>query len=218
MLVWVFLNAQRIVRIETEIPYPLFALIGTTVWASFTSTITAPLASFVTAKPVFSKIKVPPEAFVLSGFYRAVFDLVVRILILVPVFFVFRFTPPATAYLFPIAVLSLLVMGFAIGLMLIPVGALYGDVGNAVATFMGLLMYSVPVVFPIPEGEGILRTVMSLNPLTPAVSLCRETITSGDLSLLPATLGWLGASVVVVIFAFLFIRISMPHLIARMGM
>jgi len=218
MLVWVFLNAQRIVRVETEIPYPLFVLIGTTVWSSFVGSLMSPLASFRGGAPVFMKLKVAPEAFVLSGFYGSVFDLLIRLLLLIPVFLIFKYTPPVTALLFPLAVVMLLTMALAAGLFLIPIGGFYSDVANAVSTFIGLLMFTVPVVYPIPEGDGLLATVMRYNPLTPGVSLCRETLTSGDLTFLPAALAWFAAALLVSFFAILILRIALPHLVERMGM
>jgi lipopolysaccharide transport system permease protein len=218
MLVWVFLNAQRIVQVETDIPYPLFVLIGTTVWSSFAGSLMSPLASFKEGAPVFMKLRVAPEAFVLSGFYGSVFDLLIRLFLLIPLFLYFKYIPPFTALLFPLAVIMLLTMGLAAGLSLIPIGGFYGDVGNAVSTFVGLLMFTVPVVYPVPEGEGLFATVMRYNPLTPAVTLCRETLTSGDLTFLPAALAWFAAALLVTFFALLILRIALPHLVERMGM
>ncbi len=217
-VVWVFLNAQKVVRVETEIPYPLFVVIGTTVWSSFAATVGSPLIAFNGGKPVFVKLKVPHEAFILSGFFRSSFDMVVRLLMLVPVFFVFGITPPATVLLFPVALIILLSIGFAIGLMVIPVGGLYGDAGNLITTVMGVLMYTVPVVFPVPEGDGILATIMRWNPLSPAIILCRETITSGDLAQLVPALGWLVAATFLILVSLVVLRIGMPHLVERMGM
>lgn len=217
-LIWVFLNAQRIVRVETETPYPLFVLIGTTIWMSLATTISAPLKGFSDGRPVFTKLKVPPEAFILSGFYRAGFDLLIRLLLLVPVFLFYRISPPATALLLPLGIGMVLIMGLAMSLAIIPLSSLYGDAANAVNTFMGLLLFTVPVVYPIPEGNGLLATVMRGNPLTPAIAFCREVLTDGTTAWLGPALAWSAVSLGLILAALLVLRIAMPHLVARMGM
>ncbi|MEM7601840.1 MAG: hypothetical protein AAF357_10550, partial [Verrucomicrobiota bacterium] len=173
-LVWFFLNNQKIIQVETDIPYPLFVLIGTTVWFSFVSLVQQPLAGFNDGKPVFIKLNVPPEAFIFSAALRAVFELFLRVLLIVPLFLLFKFTPPATAWFFPLALLFVIIPALAIGVWLVPLGSLFGDISNAVTAFVGLFMYTVPVVFPIPDGGGMLASIMRWNPLTPGIAFCRD--------------------------------------------
>lgn len=216
--VWFFLNNQKIIQVETEVPYPVFVLIGTTIWSSFIPLIQKPLAGFIEGKPVFMKLKVPPEAFIASAVMRAVFELLIRISILIPVLFLFKVSIPSTAWIFPLALLSIILLGTALGLILVPVGSLYGDVGNAVGAFIGVLMYSAPVVYPIPEGDGLLGTIMKWNPLTPGIALSRDVITTGSTVWVLPALIYSAVSVLVIFLSILLIRITLPHLVARMGM
>lgn len=217
-LVWVFLNSQRIVRVETEIPYPLFVLIGTTLWSSFTAATVAPLNAFKAAKPVLMKLKVPPEAFLISGFFRSVFDLSIRLLLLVPVFLFLDFPLAATCWIFPFVVGAFLLCALCIGLLMLPVGGLYSDLSHGVVTLFGLFMYTAPVVFPKPGDGGILDQIMAWNPVTPFISLARESLVSGDLSSLPDVLLFSGIAFALCLFAFLILRVALPHLVVRMGM
>ena len=52
---------------RNSIPYPLYVLIGSTLWIFFTSSVTSPLGSFQGGSGVFMKLKVSPFAFILAG-------------------------------------------------------------------------------------------------------------------------------------------------------
>lgn len=217
-LIWFFLNNQKIIQVETDIPYPVFVLIGTCIWSSFVALVQKPLAGFLDGKPVFMKLRVPHEAFIASAVLRAVFELVIRVSILIPVLWLFKVSIPATAWLFPVALLSIVLLGTALGLLLIPIGSLYTDIGNGVRSFIGLLMYTAPVVFPVPPGSGMLATIMKWNPLTPGIALSRDLLTTGSMQWLMPSLICSLVSIVIIIFSAFLIRITMPHLVARMGM
>ena len=216
--VWFFLNNQRIIRVETDIPYPIFVIVGTTIWASFISFVQRPLIGLLGGKPVFTKIEVPPEAFIFSSMLRAIFEMGLRVLILIPVFVAYKFQVPPTAFLFPLVLLLLALVGLAIGTMVIPIGGLYSAVQNGINSFIGLFMYTVPVVFPIPESGGYLATIMNHNPLTPVVALARDVLTTGSLEWAGQALITGGVSAIILFLSLLFLRVALPHLIARMGM
>jgi len=216
--VWLFLQSQRILNVQTEIPYPIFIIVGTTVWISFVNLINAPLQGFNNGKAVYTKLNVPPEAFVMSAVLRAMLNFLIRILILVPVFIYFKFTPPVTAFLFPVAALSFLLIALAIGLWAIPFGSLFSDVGNFLTNFVRIFMYVSPVIYPIGNKTGWFKGIMTYNPLTPGVAWSRDTITTGSYEWAGPCLAYGGISLILIFFAVIFLRLARPHLVARMGM
>lgn len=216
--VWFFLRSQRVIRVETDVPYILFVMIGITIWMSFIAILRAPLTGFLAGKAVFTKLNVPAEAFVLSKLLRAFFDTGIRLLTLVPVFFLVKFVPPSTFYLFPVALFLFFSIAVGIGLLCVPIGSLYGDIGNALANFLRVFMYLSPVIYPIGKKTGLLNDIMVRNPLTPGIALSRDVITSGSLEWMNEALVVSSVSVVIAILALFLIRIAKPHLVARMGM
>jgi len=217
-LVWLFLNSQKIIRVETDIPYPLFVFIGITVWTSFVSMVQQPLQGFMGGKAVFVRLQVSPVAFMMANVIRAVFELGLRVTMIVPLFILFKYTPPLTCLLFPFALLFVIVLALALGLLLVPLGSLYGDVQRAVGSFIGLLMYTAPVVYPAPEGDGLLAIIMRYNPLTPGIALCRDLLVNGSLEWLLPALAVSAVATVIMLVGLLVIRVVMPHLIQQMGM
>ena len=216
--VWLFLSNQKVIAVgDTGIPYPVFVIVGSVVWQTFVKLLQSPLQAFTQGKPVFTKLNVPPEAFIAAGTARAVFEFLIYAVVLIPVFFVFKITPPWTIVLIPIALLSLFALGTALGLLLVPLGSLYSDVQQAVPILMGFLMYVAPVVYPPPE-SGLASQVIAWNPMTPILMGSRDFLTTGSTEYLGPMLMVLPFSCLVIFLCLLALRVVMPHLVARMGM
>ncbi|QDS96361.1 Polysialic acid transport protein KpsM [Roseimaritima multifibrata] len=216
--VWMFLNGQKVIEItDTGMPYPLFVIIGSTFWQTFIKLVQSPLVSFNAGKPVFMKLKVPPEAFIAAGTARAIFEFLIYAVTLIPVFFFFQVVPPWEIVFLPITILSLMVLGTACGLLLVPLGSLYGDIQQAVPVILGFLMYMAPVVYP-PPSEGAASAVIAWNPVSPILMSAREQLVSGGMEHLRAMLAVLPCCCLVIFVCLLSLRVVMPHLVARMGM
>lgn len=217
-VVWMFLNSTQVIQVaETPIPYPAYVMLGSMIWGLFTASVNQPMASFSEGQSVFMKLKVPPEAFILSGLSKIVFDVLIRMLVLIPVFIALGIRPAATFWLFPFGMACTAILGMSIGVLLIPIGSLYSDVGRLVSTGMAFGMYITPVVYP-PPTSGWAAAIVDWNPLTAVVMATRDWLTIGHssyaneflvISLIAMFAGILG----LVVF-----RTVLPRLIERMGM
>jgi lipopolysaccharide transport system permease protein len=216
-LTFIFLNSQGIVQIDTgNIPYPAFAMMGTLLWQVFVDAIMSPPAALTAAKPMLAKINFPREAILLGGLYMVIFNFLIRLLLVAGVMVFWGITPSWSLVFFPVAMVSLLVTGFAIGLALSPIAGFYGDVSRAIPIVAQFWMLLTPVIYPA-RTEGLASILTTWNPVAPLIVTARESLTGQALTLLPAfgivTVCALAASFIGLV-AF---RISMPHLIARMG-
>ncbi|PAY16611.1 polysialic acid transporter [Rhodopirellula sp. SM50] len=216
--VWLFLNSQKVIAIsDTGMPYPLFVIIGSVIWQTFAKLLQSPLQAFNSGKPVFMKLKVPPEAFVAAGTARVVFEFLIYTIVLIPAFFLFKVIPPWTILFIPVVILAMFALGTALGLLLVPLGSLYSDIQQAIPILMGFLMYMAPVVYPPPEA-GLAATVVSWNPLTPILMGGRDMLTTGSLEQIGSILFLIPVSLFAIFVMMLALRVVMPHLVARMGM
>ena len=156
-LPFIYLNAQGIVSIgATPIPYAAYAMIGTTIWQVFVDALNAPLRLVTAARPMLTRINLPREAILLSALAQVVLGFLIRLVLLIGVMVWFRMVPPATALLFPVGILSLMLFGFVIGLLLTPLGILYGDVQQAMPIATTFLILLTPVLYPPPR-SGVRR-------------------------------------------------------------
>ncbi len=214
---WVFLSATGIVSVgETGLPYAVYVFTGTMLWAIFIDALNAPLQQVQAAKPMLAKLNFPREALIISGVYQTLFNAGIKIGLVLIVLWAMGFVSITQAVLFPAAVLSLVLAGTALGLLVTPVGVLYGDVGRGISLLMQFAMYITPVVFPVVK-TGWAATLFGFNPLTPLIVTAREWLTGSTASMLTAFLLVNAAAVVVLLVAWITYRLAMPILVERMG-
>jgi len=214
---FIFLQSQGITNIEgTGIPYAAFALMGTLLWQVFADSLQSPAQSFNAARAMLVKINFPREAVLIAGLYMVIFNALIR-LALVAVVMVWWKVPVNEMLLFlPVAMAALMAAGFAIGLALVPVSSLYGDVSRAIPIVSGFWMLLTPVVYP-PRTDGLAGWLATWNPVSPLIVTARETLTAQPLTMLTPFLIVFACSLLVIFLGLAVFRIAMPHLIARMG-
>jgi lipopolysaccharide transport system permease protein len=182
-LPWIFLRDQNIVVFDnTGIPYTAFVMTGTVLWQLFLDALNSPLKQTSAARAMLAKINFPREALLLAGLAETLWNLVIRLVVLIAVLWMTGIAPTPSIALAPVGLAVLLMLGFAIGLFLTPAGLLYGDVGRVIAVMAGFGMLLTPVVYP-PPARGLGRIVADWNPLSPVLVMTRGWITghpSGD--------------------------------------
>lgn len=213
--VWVFLNMSGTIQVtETGIPYPVYAFSGTLLWSIITEAINTPTQSTNGARGLLSKINFPKEALIISGIYKLLFNSSIKIVLLLVFVFLFGIGFHWSLLLLPFVILGALLFGTTIGLFLTPISMLYKDIGKIVGMGFSFLMYITPVVYAVPE-EGVLRTVMEINPFTPIILTSRALITGASPEYLSYYFVVLAASVPLFFLALLSYRISIPIIVER---
>lgn len=215
--VWVFLSVSGILAVgATDLPYPVFVLIGAMLWAVFMEAVAAPLQGALAARDLLAKINFPREAIVISGIYQVLFNASIKLAILLAVLAVFGIVPDWTIVFVPLGVASLILAGTAIGLLLTPIGLLYTDIGKGLPVLMQFLMYLTPVVYPL-RGEGTLSTLLLLNPLTPLIETTRAWLTRAAPEWLLYFLVTNCLAIVLLLGVWIAYRLAMPIIIERMS-
>lgn len=216
-LIFVMLNRYKIINVgDTEMPYPAFVMFGTILWQLFTISIRAPLQSVESNKFMLAKTNFSREALLLAAVGQTLFDLGIRLPILLVVFLVSQVSLTWGMLLVPFAMFMLILLGIALGLLITPIGALYRDVSAMLGALTNVWFYLTPVIYPLPQ-EGPIAFLGVLNPVSPLLSGARDLATKGTLS---APIPFAAMSVLtllVLVFAWIIYRLSMPILIERMG-
>jgi len=214
---WIFLSRAGIVSVgETALPYPVYVFTGTMLWAILMDAMTAPLQQTNAARGMLAKLNFPREALVVSGIYQTLFNAGIKIALLIGALILLGMNPGWNALLFPLGILSLILVGTAIGLLITPVGMLYTDVGRAIPLLMQFLMYLSPVVFPMPK-EGWAATLFKINPLTPLIVTARDWLTGFSPEFLGYFLAVNAAALALLLVVWAAYRLAMPILIERMS-
>jgi lipopolysaccharide transport system permease protein len=214
---FIFLQSQGIVKITgITISYAAFAMMGTLLWQTFVDAMQSPITAVQAAKSMLAKINFPREAILMAGLCMVIFNFLIRLVLLVAVMAIWHVVPDAGLLLFPVAMAGLLACGFAVGMALLPVGTLYGDVGRGITIVSGFWMLLTPVVYPA-RTTGLAGKLATWNPASPVLTTARESLSGVAFTHLPAFVGITLAALLLCFVGLLAYRLVMPILIERMG-
>lgn len=216
--VWVFLNSSGTIKLtDTGVAYPLFAFTGTLIWSMLKDAINAPLQNTTAAKGILSKINFPKEALVISGLYKLLFNSAVKIVLLLVFLIVYNVGFKASLLLLPFAIAGVLLCGTAVGLLITPLGMLYKDVAKVINMGLTLIMYITPVVYVVPQKEGLMKTLMEYNPLTPLLVTVKDIVFGTAPEYMFQYTVLISVSIPLFCIALLFYRISIPIIVERLS-
>jgi len=216
-ITWLFLNGTGIISVgETDLPYPVYIITGTILWSIMIDAMNAPLQQTNAARDMLAKLNFPREGILISGLYQVLFNSGIKLLILIFALLVLGITPGFGLLLFPLGILSLVLVGTVIGLLITPIGMLYTDIGRAIPLFMNFVMYLTPVVFPMPK-EGWVATLYQINPLTPIILTSRDWLTGFSPDYLMYFMAVNAVAFILLVLAWSAYRLAMPILIERMS-
>lgn len=213
---WIFLNPLissliyafvfgGIAGIGTDgVPSILFYLAGNAIWNYFASCVTQNASTFTANAGVFGKVYFPRLTMPLSNVLSSVLQFGVQ-MILVLGFLVYYVITGAVApnwgawLLIPVVLLHLGLLGLGCGIIISSLTTKYRDLAILVTFGVSLWMYITPVVYPMSQlGDGLMKTVLMLNPVTAPVELFRYAVL-GQGTIMPEYLAISGIVTLVVL-------------------
>lgn len=179
---FVFLNRAGILNIgTTTVPYPVFALIGMSLYGIFSTGLTASSNSIIGAGSMVVKINFPKISLVVASMGQAVVEFAVRLVLIVIVLALYGITPSWTVIILPLALIPLTLLTLGIGLILSILAGIFRDIIYIVSFFTMMLLFMVPVLYP-PPTAGMLMHLNKWNPISHLIVGCRDLLISDGLS------------------------------------
>lgn len=189
--IWIFLNPfltsliyvfvfGSIAGIPTDgIPQMLFYLGGNAIWTFFSSSLTKTASTFTANANVFGKVYFPRLTMPISTVLSSAINFCVQMLLFLA-FWVYYLVNGAISpnYLsilaLPLVLLQVGTLALGCGIIISSLTTKYRDLAILVTFGAQLWMYITPVVYPISTlGEGWMRTILLLNPVTCGVEAFR---------------------------------------------
>ncbi|WP_321413365.1 ABC transporter permease [uncultured Desulfobacter sp.] len=215
--IWIFLNSQKILNFsETDIPYPLYVLVGTIIWQVFVNAINIPILVVRDSASMIAKINFPREALILAAFFEILFNLAIQLILLAAVFLYFRVSVSIQCIWAFGGLLSVIMAGMMTGILLTPLSILYGDIQQGLPMILQPLFYLTPIVYSPPE-TGIGAILATINPISPLIRFTRELITTGEFVCSASTLIISVFTGIMLLFGWILYRVAMPHLVERIS-
>jgi lipopolysaccharide transport system permease protein len=210
-LICTYLQSMRVLAAaSTELPYALHVLTGVLLWQLLVDGLQAPLQQLKASRQLIVHTRVPHEALILAGTLEALANCGARLLVLAAVLLFYGIAPSLTWLAVPVALVSLLVFGLALGVLIAPWGLLYDDVPRAVTLGLGMWFFLTPIFYAAPA-DGPL----SYNPAAVLIETARSWLVGNSAA------GGFGivafASWAALIAGWLLYRMARPHVLARLG-
>lgn len=209
-------NAQLINISELNAPYPVYVIVGTILWQLFHDSIKAPLDALEKSKKLLAKLKYPIEASILAQIWQVLFHFAIKLVLILVVFLIYRIQVNSLFLLFPFGCLSILVLGFGIGLVICPFAGLYKDVSTILPHVMSLLMFLTPVFYG-ENIQGPLKFIVDHNPLTFMIVTSRDFILNGQLEYWTEWISCSLISIPLLLIGWAYTRLSLPIIVERAG-
>lgn len=199
--VFLILNRTGVLNVgAVPVPYPLFALVGITIWQFFATGVGMGTNSLVGAGPLLIKVNVPKASLVIASLGTTLVDFGVRLIFIAIVYLFYGLHPSLTgAVLAVLALIPLAILTVAISLLQSVLGVVVRDVAALLPTFLSMLVFLMPVYYETPS-HPVFARFMAWNPLYHLVIGPRDLLLRGTM---PSVNGFLLSTLgVLLLFAF----------------
>ena len=188
---WVFLNPLissfvyafvfgGIAGIGTDgVPTMLFYLCSNAIWIYFSSCVTNNANAFTSNAHVFGKVYFPRLTVPISNVLSSIIQFGVQMLLVLVCLAYYlikgEVAPHWEAWIFiPLMLIHLGMLGLGCGIVISSLTTKYRDLAILVTFGVSLWMYATPIVYPMSQlGDGFMRTVLLINPVTAPVEMLR---------------------------------------------
>ena len=205
-----------IAGIATEgVPTLLFYLCSNALWIFFSSCVSNNATAFTANANVFGKVYFPRLTVPVSNVLSAIIHFGVQMLLVlgVLVYYILQgaVMPHWAAWLLvPVVLLQLGVLGLGTGIIVSSLTTKYRDLAILVTFGVQLWMFATPIVYPLSQlGDGLLRTIIMVNPVTMPVEMFRYAVLgSGAVEPLYWLLSWAVTILIALVGVLLFNNIE----------
>lgn len=182
--------------------YPIFVITGTVVWAYFAGALSVGSTTIVDQGPIANKVYFPrlilPTVPALTNFVGFAISVVVAVG-LMPVFGVHVRT---SLLLLPVAMALVFVLVVLLSAICSVAHVFFRDVRYMVQAVLLVAFYATPVIYPLDTPHGVLRALITANPMSGSVQLTRFAVFGHAPSLRPSLVWTAAEAGVLVVLTF----------------
>jgi ABC-type polysaccharide/polyol phosphate export permease len=171
----------RVVRLETGIPYPVYAYAGLLPWNFFASSLRFAVGSLTANSTLVTKVYFPREVLPFSVILVSLVDFAVGALVLGGLMAWYGIGLHWTLLLLPVVLLVQILFTAGVTLLLSMGNLFYRDVKYVLEILISLWMFATSVVYPVDRIGGRLGSLLALNPMTPIIDAYRAILLHGTL-------------------------------------
>lgn len=192
----------KFVNIDTgNIPYPVFAIIGISLWTYFSFVLSQAGNSIIGAQEMVKKIYFPKLVIPLSKAIVGLIDFAVALVILILMFAYYRIVPSTNIVFIPFFILITILCSLSIGIWLSALTIRYRDFQYVVPFLVQFGLYVTPIAYPteivINNLPGWATILYHLNPMAGIIDGFRWSLIGGNS---PSFYFWVSVVATIILF------------------
>jgi lipopolysaccharide transport system permease protein len=172
---------SELLRVQTDVPFISFLLVGLVCWGLFSQAISAGMRSILGAMGLVNQIYFPREIIVLSALGEAMVDAFFMLLATIVINAFVGIYPTFYFLLLPFVII--IQLAFCLGLMFIVswLSVLVRDIPQLISVLLQILFYLCPIIYPLAALPARFQPLIALNPLAALINAYRDLIIYGRL-------------------------------------
>ena len=179
---WVFMNSTGLLNPgDVGVPYPVYVLVGSTIWALFIGFYTSTASSISAGSSLILHVNFSREALIAQQIAQTVANFMLSLLMTLVVFFVFGIVPSWKSIFFPLTLIPIFFIGAGIGMIVAVISVVAHDINKIVTVSLGFLMFLTPVIYAPKFQNKIVQIVLKWNPMSYLISTPRDVIFYGQI-------------------------------------
>lgn len=164
---------QRLIRIDVNAPYAVFAFTGITGWFYFTSLLAQAGTSLMHNQQIVKKIHFPRLVLPLSKVITGLVEFLISSVLLVLLMAISGCTFSWKLLLFPLAILVNIMVGLSVGIWLSALTVRFRDLHHIIPYLVGFGIWLTPVFYPDTIVPKTLNWIYYLHPPASVIALYR---------------------------------------------
>lgn len=170
---------SRLLRVDTGLPYPVYAFCGLVVWTLTASGLRGAITSLSANAHLVTKVAFRREVLPLAPVVVATVDFLVALAMVALIMAYYGLSLPPTVLLLPVVLVVQLAFTSGLALLLSAANLLWHDVHHVFEIGITLWMFASAVLYPLPALGGLTGAVLALNPMTPLIDAYRDILVRG---------------------------------------
>lgn len=173
MFAILYIVFAKLLKFGGDIPhYPVYLLVGTTLWSFFTECTNQGIQAMVVRGELIRKICFPKYIVVVSATLTAVINLLINLVVVVIFALINGVTPSLTWLIVPVLVLELYMLALGISFLLGAINVKYRDITSIWDVLTQALFYAIPIIYPVTmvaATSEVAAKAILLNPISQIV-------------------------------------------------
>ena len=180
---WLIMNMAGVLKPgDVGIPYPVYVLLGTSIWGLFQGLFVNISQTLQIAQGFILQVSFPHHVLMIKQALQQLATFIITFVINLIVMFSYGIIPSWKIFLFPVLILPMFFIAASLGMLASVISVVVTGIQRITTFIFTFLMFVTPIIYSSKLDNPIIQKIINLNPLTYAIAGVRDIIIYGRMS------------------------------------